>query len=95
MSTAGSSSLGNLTMSRKEDFKAFAEAPRRQQPELLARASLMALDEQARADYNKRRRIWHANVGPINTPQLAELLVDKKVDMMYPKYVVRKKSAGM
>jgi hypothetical protein len=63
-------------MSRKEDFKAFAEAPRRQQPELLARASLMALDEQARADYNKRRRIWHANVGPINTPQLAELHED-------------------
>jgi hypothetical protein len=29
------------------------------------------------------------------TPQLAERLVDKNIDMLFPKYVIRKKAAGM
>jgi hypothetical protein len=28
------------------------------------------------ADYNKQRRVWHANLGPIKAPQLAELHED-------------------
>jgi hypothetical protein len=32
--------------------------------------------EAALADYNKQRRVWHANLGPIKTPQLAELHED-------------------
>ncbi|MFI0977988.1 AAA family ATPase [Streptomyces sp. NPDC021093] len=69
-------SLGNLALSRKEDFKTFANAPRREQPELLTRAELKALSAAARAAYNRLRREWHANLGPIKTPQLAALQED-------------------
>ncbi|MFF3518950.1 hypothetical protein [Streptomyces sp. NPDC002573] len=73
MSTAGLPNLGNLALSRKEDFKAFAEAARRDQPEVLNRTQLNALSEPARAEYDSRRRDWHANLGPIKTPQLAKV----------------------
>ncbi|MFD7131043.1 hypothetical protein [Streptomyces sp. NPDC059894] len=62
----------NLALSRKEDFKAFAESPRRSRPDLLTRKQLKSLDTQARADYDRQRRKWHANIGPVKTPQLAE-----------------------
>ncbi|MFE3033615.1 AAA family ATPase [Streptomyces canus] len=73
MTTASLPNLGNLALSRKEDFKAFAEAACRDQPEVLNRTQLNALSEPARADYDRQRRDWHANLGPIKTPQLAEL----------------------
>jgi hypothetical protein len=68
--------LGNLALSRKEDFKAFAQAPRRKQPEALTRAQMKALGEDARAEYDLRRREWHANIGPLKTPQLSALHED-------------------
>ncbi|MEU8512635.1 ATP-binding protein [Kitasatospora sp. NPDC048722] len=68
--------LSNLALSRKEDFKAFVDAPRRDQPESLTQAQLEALGMKARAEYNRRRREWHANLGPIKTPQLIEFLED-------------------
>jgi hypothetical protein len=34
------------------------------------------LGERAYADYNRQRREWHANLGPIKTPQLAALHED-------------------
>ncbi|MFF3860447.1 ATP-binding protein [Streptomyces sp. NPDC002209] len=76
MSLSTSPVLGNLALSRKEDWKAFAEAPRRSRPELLTRTQLKALSEEARSDYDRQRRQWHANLGPIKTPQLAELHED-------------------
>lgn len=77
MSTAGlPQGMGNLALSRKEDFKTFAQAPRRKQPETLTRAQLKALGEDARVEYDLRRREWHANIGPLKTPQLAELHED-------------------
>ncbi|MFD0348391.1 ATP-binding protein [Kitasatospora aburaviensis] len=76
MTAVGLPSLGNLALSRKEDFKAFAEAPRRVQPETLARAGLGSLSPKARAEYDRLRREWHANLGPIKTPQLSELHED-------------------
>lgn len=76
MSTVGALDLGNLALSRKEDFRAFVDAPRRTQPERLSRAQLDALDRQARSAYNAIRRQWHANLGPIRTPQLAALHED-------------------
>ncbi|MET8680704.1 hypothetical protein ABZW18_24725 [Streptomyces sp. NPDC004647] len=77
MSTAaGQPDLGNLALSRKEDFRAFASTPRRIQPALLSRAQLRALGAIALAEYNRLRREWHANLGPIKTPQLAELHED-------------------
>lgn len=39
-------------------------------------AELRALSADARADYDKRRRVWHANLGPLKTPQLAALHED-------------------
>ncbi|MEV5568249.1 hypothetical protein AB0L54_36160, partial [Streptomyces sp. NPDC052196] len=71
---AGSASrLDNLTLSRKEGFRRLAEAPRRVRPEILTPRQLGALSTRARTDYDKRCRIWHANIGPIRTPQLKAL----------------------
>ncbi|MFJ9381080.1 TniB family NTP-binding protein [Streptomyces sp. NPDC101455] len=73
---AGPASPEKLALSRKEDFKAFVDAPRRTQPRLLSRDELKALDEADRHVYNRSRREWHANLGPIRTPQLAALHED-------------------
>ncbi|MEV8395313.1 MULTISPECIES: ATP-binding protein [unclassified Streptomyces] len=73
MSTASPSGLGNLALSRKEDWKAFAETPRRIQPEQLTRRQVKALGKEARVERDRLLREWHANLGPIKTPQLAEL----------------------
>jgi hypothetical protein len=48
--------LDNLTVSRKEGFGAFAEAPMRRQPENLTVAQLAALSDR-RAATNHRRNI--------------------------------------
>ncbi|WP_326680970.1 AAA family ATPase [Streptomyces sp. NBC_01237] len=68
--------LDALTLSRKEGWAAFAEAAPRTQPELLPRDEYMALGERAKAQYDQARRVWHANLGPLRTPQLAELHED-------------------
>ena len=69
-------SLGNLALSRKEDLKTFVNAPRRQQPRLLTLRELKDLSDTELAAYNRDRREWHANLGPIKTPQLTELHED-------------------
>ncbi|KUF15945.1 AAA family ATPase [Streptomyces silvensis] len=68
--------LDHLTLSRKEGFKKLAEAPARTQPEPLTRTQLAALGEAARAEYNRARRKWHANLGPLQTRQMADLHED-------------------
>ena len=65
--------LDNLTLARKEGWRRFVNSPARIAPEPLTRAELGALGEEAVEDYNRRRREWHANLGPIKTPQLAAL----------------------
>lgn len=65
--------MDNLTLARKEGWQRFVETPARIQPEPLTRAELESLSEEAFEDYNRQRREWHANLGPIKTPQLAEL----------------------
>ncbi|MBD9702082.1 MULTISPECIES: AAA family ATPase [Streptomyces] len=65
-----------LTLSRKEDFQAFCDAPGRSQPPVLSRDELRILDAAERDAYNRARRQWHANLGPIRTPQLAALHED-------------------
>ncbi|MEB3020033.1 ATP-binding protein [[Mycobacterium] crassicus] len=65
--------LDNLTLTRKEGFIAFAEASTRPMPERLTRSGLKRLGETALAKYNAERRRWHANLGPLKTPQMAEL----------------------
>ncbi|MGC9501221.1 AAA family ATPase [Streptomyces sp. WG7] len=68
--------LDALTLSRKEGWAAFAEAAPRVQPELLPHSEYTALGERAKMEYDRTRRIWHANLGPLRTPQLAELHED-------------------
>ncbi|WP_405616274.1 AAA family ATPase [Streptomyces sp. NBC_00076] len=68
--------LDHLTLSRKEGFKRLAEAPRRPRPEPLSRRQIKALDEAARIEYDRDRRKWHANLGPLDTPQMAALHED-------------------
>jgi len=68
--------LDNLTLAHKEGWQRFVEAPARVQPDALDRTQLRALGENARAEYDRRRRVWHANLGPIKTPQLAALHED-------------------
>ncbi|WP_367324529.1 TniB family NTP-binding protein [Streptomyces sp. HUAS ZL42] len=65
--------LDNLTLSRKEGFRQLALAPPRVQPDELTVKELAALNSTARAAYDRQRRDWHANLGPIRTPQLAAL----------------------
>lgn len=70
------SRLDNLTLSRKEGWQRFVNTPTRIPPEYLARAELDALGDAATENYNRQRREWHANLGPIKTPQLAALHED-------------------
>ncbi|CAL9422851.1 hypothetical protein SUDANB95_01881 [Actinosynnema sp. ALI-1.44] len=73
MSTAG---LDNLTLARKEGWQRFVQAVARVRPEPLTCGQVGGLGEGARADYDRRRREWHANLGPLRTPQLAGLHED-------------------
>lgn len=68
--------LDNLTLARKEGWQRFVNMAARIPPEPLTRSHLEALSEEAFDDYNRQRREWHANLGPIKTPQLAALHED-------------------
>jgi hypothetical protein len=70
------SKLDHLTLSRKEGFKRMAETPARPQPELLTRSQLSKLGDDALEEYNKSRRKHHANLGPLQTPQMTALHED-------------------
>jgi hypothetical protein len=70
MNTAGasrevsSSSLDNLTLSRKEGWRDYTEAPKRTAPELLSKAQIRRLSEVAADIYKQRRDDWHNNLEP-------------------------------
>ncbi len=68
--------MDNLTLARKEGWQRFVDTPSRLQPERMTRRELEALTENACDEYNRERREWHANLGPIRTPQLASLHED-------------------
>jgi hypothetical protein len=70
---APSVSLDNLTLSRKEGFRALVENPARIQPELLSEQELASLTDDERHRYNRRRSVWHANLPFIKTAQVLEL----------------------
>jgi hypothetical protein len=70
------SKLDHLTLSRKEGFRRMAETSARPQPELLTRIQLSKLGDDALAEYNKSRRKHHANLGPLQTPQMTALHED-------------------
>ncbi|MFV8160553.1 ATP-binding protein [Mycobacterium sp. 134] len=68
--------LDNLTLARKEGWQRFVNTAARIPPEPLTRKQIESLSEDAHDDYNRQRREWHANLGPIRTPQLAALHED-------------------
>ncbi|OHV44400.1 hypothetical protein [Pseudofrankia sp. BMG5.36] len=39
----------------------------------MSRAALDALSPDAKAEHDRARRVWHANIGPLRTPQMAAL----------------------
>jgi AAA domain len=49
---------------------AMAEAPPRTRPPLLAAGEIAALPAAERRRYDQARAVWHANLGPIRTPQV-------------------------
>jgi hypothetical protein len=59
------------SLSRKEGWRRYVEAPARAQPDRLTPDQLAALGTEAREDYDESRHDWHANFGILRTPQLA------------------------
>ena len=73
--TAGNrGSLGQPDSRPQEGWQRFVNTPARIPPESLTRTELGAIGEEAFDDYNRQRREWHANLGSVETPQLAALL---------------------
>jgi hypothetical protein len=68
--------LGVDTLSYKEGWCRFVEQHRPDPPPPLTIAELKRLGEDARREHDRRRRHWHANIGPVRTPQLAALHED-------------------
>lgn len=71
-----SPALDNITLAHKEGWQTFINAPSRPRPEKLTTQQLNKLDPTTLAAYNRARREWHANLGPLKTPQLAQLHED-------------------
>jgi len=58
------------SLSTRSGWEEFVTAPPRQRPDLLTTAQLSDLSGQARAEYEEQRSVWHANLGPLRTPQM-------------------------
>lgn len=70
-----------ISLTRKEDWEIFVYAADRDRPESLSKREISALSTKALANYNKRRRVWHANLGPFDTPQ-CQLLHEQLWDVL-------------
>ena len=64
---------GHYTLTRLGGWLRMVDVPARAQPRRLSRAELGALPKRDRLAYNDARAVWHANLGPIRTPQLLTL----------------------
>ncbi len=71
-----SASLDDAVPARKEGWIMLAEAGPRTPPERLTRTVLGGLSVPAREEHDRARRIWHANIGPLKTPQMAAIHED-------------------
>jgi len=63
-----------FNLSRREGWDAFVAAPPRQQPRSLDLAAGRALRRKERLAYREERSVWHANLGPIRTPQMLQVI---------------------
>src|SRR6266566_330508 len=59
------------SLSRKEGWRRYVEAPARERPGQLSPGQLKRLGGAAREQYDEARHDWHANFGILRTPQLA------------------------
>src|SRR5229473_666789 len=59
------------SLSRKEGWRRYVEAPARERPGQLSPRQLKRLGGAAREEYDEARHDWHANFGILRTPQLA------------------------
>ena len=66
----------HLVLARKEGWLQYVQAPPRTPPDRLGRQALARLSPAARSDYDLARRTWHANIGPLRTPQMAAVHED-------------------
>ena len=60
----------DYTLSVKEGWFGSLEAPPRSRPQPRSVSELAAMGETERARYEEERAVWHANLGPISTPQM-------------------------
>ncbi len=60
----------DFTLSRKTGWFKLADLPARNKPETYTREELDALPRLERRRYDHARSVWHANLGPIITPQI-------------------------
>jgi hypothetical protein len=70
--TTRSSNLDNLTLSRKEGWRAYVEAPERVRPDTLTKTQIRRLSDAAADIYNQQRADWHNNL-TFRTEQLKAL----------------------
>src|SRR4051812_40857869 len=68
--------LDHVTIARREGWQRFVSTAVHIPAEPLTRTQREALGEEAYDGYNRQRRRWHTDLGPIKTPQLAALHED-------------------
>ena len=66
----------DYTLSRQAGWFARVEPPLRTAPARHTREQLDALDPVQRRRYDEQRAVWHANLGPIVTPQMQTLFCE-------------------
>ena len=64
------------TLSTKAGWDTYVTAPDRARPDRLSRGQLAALSPHGRLEYEEHRAVWHANLGPLRTPQLIAVHAD-------------------
>ena len=65
--------VADFVPTRKEGWIEFVSGQPRQQPETSTPTELKKLAPRSRRVYDEQRKIWHANLGPIRTPQLVSV----------------------
>ncbi len=71
-----SGALDDAVPSRKEGWITLAEAGPRPRPRRLDRAALELLSPRDKEGYDLERGVWHANIGPLRTEQMAAIHED-------------------
>ena len=66
----------DYTLSLKEGWFARVEAPARPRPATLTKAAIGRLGGTERLQYEEERSVWHANLGPILTPQMDTVVAE-------------------